>query len=130
MKGSLESESVLQTKLAEAESTLISQRAALETHESTVAEIEAKLISALAENQTLVDQIIERQNKAEQLESVLQTTHQEVDGFQRIVLDLGRQNQALQIQLERLTNRQWVSDDSALACTNCNKEFTISIRKV
>nr|CDS26101.1 early endosome antigen 1 [Hymenolepis microstoma] len=129
LKSSLESENVLKTKLAEVESTLMAQCATLETHENTVAETEARLISALAENQALVDQVIERQNKAEQLESVLQMTHQEMDGFQRIVLDLGRQNQALQIQLERLTNRQWVSDDSALACTNCNKEFTISVRK-
>ncbi|VDL60293.1 unnamed protein product [Hymenolepis diminuta] len=129
LTSSLESEKALKTKLIEIEGILITQRSTLETHEDTVAELEAKLASALAENQTLVDQIIEGQNKSEQLESVLQTTHQEMDGFQRIVLDLGRQNQALQIQLERWTNRQWVSDDSAVTCTSCNKEFTISIRK-
>lgn len=84
-------------KLFEMENIVSSQYATMENHENAVTELESKLSSALSENQALVDQIIGHQNRIEQLESALQARHNETEGLQKIVLDLGRQNQTLQV---------------------------------
>lgn len=49
------------------------------------------------EQQTLMDKYIACENKVTQVESALSTRHQELESLQRIVLDLGRQNQTLQV---------------------------------
>ncbi|CDS39774.1 early endosome antigen 1 [Echinococcus multilocularis] len=125
----VDSENALKQKLVEMDSTLASQNVELGNRASIVTELESKLNSTYAEHQALMDQLIESQNRSKQLETALQTSHQELEGLQRIVLDLGRQNQALQITQDRLTNRQWVSDESVQFCSNCQKEFSISVRK-
>ena len=91
------SENTLKQKLAEMDTTVASQRKILASHDAAVAELESKLSSTLGEHQALMDQIIASQNKCQQLESALHASHQEMEGLQRIVLDLGRQNQALQV---------------------------------
>ncbi len=45
-----------------------------------------------------MDQFIENQNKCNQLETALETCSKELESLQRIVLDLGRQNQTLQVE--------------------------------
>ncbi|KAL5969658.1 Early endosome antigen 1 [Taenia solium] len=126
---SVDSENALKQRVVEMDIALASQNEELGNRASIVIELESKLTSTFAEQQALMDQLIESQNRSKQLETALQTSHQELEGLQRIVLDLGRQNQALQITQDRLTNRQWVSDESAQSCSNCQKEFSISVRK-
>ncbi|KAL5104476.1 Early endosome antigen 1 [Taenia crassiceps] len=125
----VDSESALKEKLVEMDTALASQKEELGNRASTVTELESKLTSTFAEHQALMDQLIESQNRSKQLEIALQTSHQELEGLQRIVLDFGRQNQALQIAQDRLINRQWVSDETVQSCSNCQKEFSISVRK-
>lgn len=94
---SVDSENALKQKLVEMDTALASQNEELGNRASIVTELESKLTSTFAEHQTLMDQLIESQNRSKQLETALQTSHQELEGLQRIVLDLGRQNQALQV---------------------------------
>uniref|UniRef100_A0A0V0JAG0 FYVE-type domain-containing protein n=2 Tax=Schistocephalus solidus TaxID=70667 RepID=A0A0V0JAG0_SCHSO len=96
---------------------------------SALSGLQTKLDSTLLEHQTLMDQFIAVQDKNGQLEAALGTCHQELESLQRIVLDLGRQNQTLQIAQQRMTSRQWVADESASACSNCQREFSLSLRK-
>ncbi|VDN11964.1 unnamed protein product [Dibothriocephalus latus] len=124
LKESLAEES---SKLAQAEAECQKLR---DAEGSALSGLQTKLDSTLMEHQTLMDQFIAVQDKNSQLEAALGTCHQELESLQRIVLDLGRQNQTLQIAQERLTNRQWVADESAIACSNCQREFSISLRKV
>uniref|UniRef100_A0A0R3WS25 FYVE-type domain-containing protein n=1 Tax=Hydatigena taeniaeformis TaxID=6205 RepID=A0A0R3WS25_HYDTA len=125
----VDSEKTLKQKMVELNATLASQNEELRNHANIVIELESRLNSTLAEQQALMDQLIENQKKSKQMETALQTSHHEMEGLQRIVLDLGRQNQALQITQDRLTNRQWISDDSVQSCSNCQKDFSISVRK-
>uniref|UniRef100_A0A5K3F138 FYVE-type domain-containing protein n=2 Tax=Mesocestoides corti TaxID=53468 RepID=A0A5K3F138_MESCO len=123
------SEALLLQNVQELTDKLTLLRSQQESHARAMAEMQSKIDSTQSEHQTLMDRFIECQDKANQLELALQTCTRELESLQRIVLDLGRQNQALQISLERQTNRQWVSDESATCCSNCQKEFSISFRK-
>ncbi len=73
------------------------QNGQLASHDSVVGELETKLESTLREHQALMDQFIENQNKCNQLETALESCSKELESLQRIVLDLGRQNQTLQV---------------------------------
>lgn len=147
-----ESEASLRQRLAQQEEEMVARQC----------ELQAKLDATLLEHNTLMDRFIEYQNRCTQLESTLETRRQEFESLQRIVLDLGRQNQTLQVRpgqitpdtyslgsvprlhccprfavvvvlqiaQERLINRQWVADDSAPDCSNCQKEFSATFRKV
>ncbi|BHF63245.1 early endosome antigen 1 [Sparganum proliferum] len=123
LKESLAQES---SKLAQAEAECEKLR---DAEGVALSGLQTKLDSTLMEHQTLMDQFIAVQDKNSQLEAALATCHQELESLQRIVLDLGRQNQTLQIAQQRMTSRQWVADESASACSNCQREFSISLRK-
>lgn len=79
------------------EGALASQGEVLRSHEDVVLDLEARLSAAVAENQRLMDQYIEAQNQSAELEAELKSVRQQLEDLQRIILDLGRQNQALQV---------------------------------
>ncbi|CAI4231621.1 unnamed protein product [Auanema sp. JU1783] len=43
--------------------------------------------------------------------------------------ELGRANQSLQMDISKHTTRKWLDDSAALSCTDCAKQFSLTIRK-
>ncbi|GMS80070.1 hypothetical protein PENTCL1PPCAC_2245, partial [Pristionchus entomophagus] len=43
--------------------------------------------------------------------------------------ELGRANQSLQMDMNKMTGRKWLDDSEALNCTHCAKLFSLTVRK-
>ncbi len=53
-----------------------------------------------------------------------------LEGAQRVMFELGREQQSLQIERARMLDRNWMPDDLVNNCTACQKEFSATVRKV
>ncbi|VDQ08069.1 unnamed protein product [Trichobilharzia regenti] len=74
--------------------------------------------------------MINAEDVSSSLRSELNSKLKEIKELQTAVIELGRENQTLQVLRERLTNRQWTKDDEAMTCFGCDREFSISTRRV
>ena len=53
-----------------------------------------------------------------------------LDDTQAGLLELGRENQSLQIFSNKTVTRKWADDSEVLNCMACNKAFSVTVRKV
>ncbi|CAH8850987.1 unnamed protein product [Trichobilharzia szidati] len=87
--------------------------------------------SALSKKEidSLMEKLINAEDVSSSLRSELNSKAKEIKELQTAVIELGRENQTLQVLRERLTNRQWTKDDEAMTCFGCDREFSISTRR-
>ncbi|CAH8850966.1 unnamed protein product [Trichobilharzia szidati] len=87
--------------------------------------------SALSKKEidSLMEKLISAEDVSSSLRSELNSKVKEIKELQTAVIELGRENQTLQVLRERLTNRQWTKDDEAMTCFGCDREFSISTRR-
>nr|CAH8851261.1 unnamed protein product [Trichobilharzia regenti] len=87
--------------------------------------------SALSKKEidSLMEKLINAEDVSSSLRSELNSKLKEIKELQTAVIELGRENQTLQVLRERLTNRQWTKDDEAMTCFGCDREFSISTRR-
>lgn len=53
-----------------------------------------------------------------------------LDDAQAGLLELGRENQSLQIFSNKTVSRKWADDNEVSNCMDCDKAFSVTIRKV
>ena len=53
-----------------------------------------------------------------------------LEGAQRVMFELGREQQSLQVEKSRWLERNWLPDDHVDNCLSCDKEFSATVRKV
>ena len=53
-----------------------------------------------------------------------------LEGAQRVMFELGREQQSLQVERARMFDRNWLPDHHVTHCLSCNKEFSATLRKV
>ncbi|KAH8876547.1 Early endosome antigen 1 isoform 5 [Schistosoma japonicum] len=78
---------------------------------------------------SLMEKLINAEDTNHNLRNELNCKQKELKELQIAVIELGRENQILQVLRDRLTNRQWTKDDEALTCFSCNCEFSLSTRR-
>ncbi|CAH8558856.1 unnamed protein product [Heterobilharzia americana] len=92
---------------------------------------ESRTESAVSKKEidSLMEKLINAEDVSSSLKNELNLKLKEVKELQTAVIELGRENQTLQVLRERLTNRQWTKDDEAMTCFGCDREFSISTRR-
>ncbi|CAH8564541.1 early endosome antigen 1, variant 2 [Schistosoma haematobium] len=115
----VKSNQICQEKLISLEKNLESIRSESQT--------ESKL--SKKEIDSLMEKLIKAEDASSNLRNELNSKLKELKELQIAVVELGRENQILQVLRDRLTNRQWTKDDEALTCFGCDREFSISTRR-
>ncbi|CAH8549295.1 unnamed protein product [Schistosoma rodhaini] len=115
----VKSSQICQEKLISLEKDLGSIRSESQT--------ESKLCKK--EIDSLMEKLIKAEDANSNLQNELNCKLKELKELQIAVVELGRENQILQVLRDRLTNRQWTKDDEAVTCFGCDREFSISTRR-
>ncbi|CAL8069983.1 unnamed protein product [Calicophoron daubneyi] len=92
-------------------------------------DVSAQLNTAKKESDSLMEKLIKAEDKSKSLQEQLDEQTNALKSLQKAILELGQENQSLQILRERIANRQWTKDDEATSCVSCHREFSISNRR-
>ncbi|KAI1296637.1 Early endosome antigen 1 [Halotydeus destructor] len=92
-------------------------------------DIESKLSIANDELKSLHEERNLRNEEAEQLKAEASENKRRYDDTLAALLDLGRENQSLQIEQAKLMGRKWADDSEVTGCQACDKQFTLTVRK-
>ena len=60
----------------------------------------------------------------------IEQLNKNIEELNSAMVELGQENQNLQVVQNMRNNRKWENDKDAIQCNNCSKKFTVSIRKV
>lgn len=71
-----------------------------------------------------------RQKEFDSGKQEVQELRRKYDDTLAALLDIGRENQQLQMEQAKLLGRKWADDSQCSECTNCAKAFTLTVRKV
>ena len=93
-------------------------------------ELEAKLSLALDDLATAEDAATRKESEFERGRTEVLELRRKYDDTLAALLDLGRENQILQIEQAKLVGRNWQDDSQVTECTACAKQFSLTVRKV
>lgn len=92
--------------------------------------MEAKLSNMNEEKRALIERCINGEEECEKLKLELGQIRHKLDDAVSALHELGRENQSLQIEQTKQSNRRWADDSQATNCLKCKKPFSVTIRKV
>ena len=69
------------------------------------------------------------ETEVERLKSAGQEVRRRLEDSQAALHELGRENQSLQMENAKMQGRKWADDSEVFDCLNCNREFTLTLRK-
>lgn len=78
----------------------------------------------------LVARLEQSQAENQELEDELNGVQRRYNDLQLALQELGREQQALLQQSNRAREQRWMDDAEAKHCVKCNKEFSLTIRRV
>ncbi|KAJ9597467.1 hypothetical protein L9F63_011688 [Diploptera punctata] len=91
--------------------------------------LEAQLAASQSEQQTLLERCFASSAESENQRKNNADLRRKLEESQAALHELGRENQTLQLELEKLVGRKWTEDSDAVNCTLCQKEFSIIVRR-
>ncbi|CAN7938356.1 unnamed protein product, partial [Ixodes hexagonus] len=92
-------------------------------------ELEAKLENTLDERRALLDRCLRSEAEVDTLRATTADLRKKLDDSVAALHELGRENQALQMDNAKYQGRKWADDSQVAHCTGCQKQFTVTIRK-
>ncbi|XP_075252771.1 uncharacterized protein LOC142344757 isoform X3 [Convolutriloba macropyga] len=101
-----------------------------------VSELEQQLMERAAEvkgfkqsAESLKDELDAKNQEFNKLKSHYVEIRSNLEGAQRVMFELGREQQSLQVEKSRWLERNWLPDDHVDNCLSCDKEFSATVRK-
>ncbi|GFG39453.1 hypothetical protein Cfor_08402 [Coptotermes formosanus] len=91
--------------------------------------LEAQLAASQSEQQALLERCYASSSESENLRKTITDLRRQLEESQAALHELGRENQTLQLELEKLLGRKWTEDSDAISCSLCQKEFSLIVRK-
>lgn len=91
--------------------------------------LEAQLAASQSEQQALLERCYASSAESENLRKTITDLRRQLEESQAALHELGRENQTLQLELEKLLGRKWTEDSDVISCSLCQKEFSIIVRK-
>lgn len=92
-------------------------------------EMEAKLSNCLDDRNQLLERCLISEKLCESMKTQNIELKRRFEDTQSALQELGREHQELQIQNYKKSNYKWVDDRNVSECTQCKKNFTVTIRK-
>ncbi|PSN47863.1 hypothetical protein C0J52_01269 [Blattella germanica] len=89
----------------------------------------AQLAASQSEQQALLERCYASSAESETQRKSNADLRRKLEESQAALHELGRENQTLQLELEKLVGRKWTEDSDAANCTLCRKEFSLIVRK-
>ena len=81
------------------------------------------------ERKGLLSKVVELEEAVEEERDRAENIARRVEDSVGALQELGRENQTLQIGMNKHFNRRWAEDKDAVNCTACGREFSITFRK-
>ncbi|XP_069693387.1 early endosome antigen 1-like [Periplaneta americana] len=91
--------------------------------------LEAQLAASQSEQQALLERCYASSAESENLRKTIADLRRRLEESQAALHELGRENQTLQLELEKLGCRKWTEDSDVISCSLCQKEFSLIVRK-
>lgn len=138
-----EKEEVTEEQLSRLNQNLTLLRSDLNSKEEEVAEYESKVEKLQTDLSQKTDETAALKDSLFKANESLQAKNQEFDrlkthyvelrasleGAQRVMFELGREQQSLQVERARMLDRNWLPDHHVTHCLSCSKEFSATLRK-
>ncbi|XP_066997038.2 early endosome antigen 1 isoform X2 [Anabrus simplex] len=86
--------------------------------------LEVQLEANNAERQALLERCYASASETETLHRTIADLRRKLDESQAALHELGRENQSLQLDIDKLTSRKWAEDSEVDQCTLCHREFS------
>jgi len=81
------------------------------------------------ERRGLLERCVAAESETERSRNVTVELRRKMDDSQAALHELGRENQALQVDLARQTGRKWRDDTDVVTCAGCGSGFSLTNRK-
>ncbi|KDR15538.1 early endosome antigen 1-like [Zootermopsis nevadensis] len=91
--------------------------------------LEAQLAASQSERQALLERCCANTSETENLHKTITDLRRRLEESQAALHELGRENQTLQLELEKLLCRKWTEDSDVISCSLCQREFSLIVRK-
>lgn len=91
--------------------------------------LEAQLAASQSEQQAVLERCYASSAENENLRKTIADLRRRLEESQAALHELGRENQTLQLELEKLLGRKWTEDSDVISCNLCQKEFSLIVRK-
>lgn len=119
----------LLAKCNEAETKLEKQNRLMDKALSDRLELDAKVESASDERRSLLERCLAAEGELDRSRSTLVELRRKLDDSQAALHELGRENQSIQVELAKQSDRKWADDSEASSCITCSSHFSITNRK-
>nr|CAD7573943.1 unnamed protein product [Timema californicum] len=116
-------------KTAEAEEILKKKISSMQDDLDEVTALEAKIEASQLEQKTLLERCFSSSSTCDSLQRTVNEIRRRLEESQAALHEMGRENQNLQLKLEKLVGRKWTEDSDAARCIKCEKVFTLLIRR-
>ncbi|XP_063218851.1 early endosome antigen 1-like isoform X2 [Bacillus rossius redtenbacheri] len=119
----------LRQEVDEKETALEALQAALDEVAGDKLALEAQIETLQTEQKTLLERCYASTAEAEQLRRTHVEACRSQEEVQAALQELGRENQTLQMKMDKLLGRKWAEDSEVTNCLKCEKEFSLIVRK-
>ena len=70
------------------------------------------------------------EDNCKKYQKTIEQLNKNIDELNSAMIELGQENQNLQVVQNMRNNRKWEKDSEVVQCNGCSKKFSVSIRKV
>ncbi|ELT92845.1 hypothetical protein CAPTEDRAFT_118123, partial [Capitella teleta] len=81
------------------------------------------------ERRSLLERCLSSETQVQTLQEKAGELRRRLDDAQAGLLELGRENQSLQIFSNKAVTRKWADDSQVHSCMDCEKAFSVTVRK-